>query len=220
MPLSTFLNLPEARQAEIRDVAFKEFALNDYQNASVSNIVKNLKISKGGFYRYFKNKMDLYQYLMEEATQMRLKNVHELFSQTDDFYEMLVQNFAMKIKFDLAYPVIGQFLYNTMQERNSAELGDLLLQTKERIMMLTKMMLVQFQKSGNLRSDLDPDIIAFAVVQIQMGVLDFLAIKHKVNPRKTIQQDNLLPIISEAVILDTVKAFSEILRGGLKPATD
>ena len=219
MPLQTFHNLDQEKQETILNACFEEFALNDYQNASVSNIVRNLGISKGGFYRYFKDKKDLYTYLIDQATKMRLQGVENLFAETDDFYEILVKNFYQKIRFDLDHPIHGQFLYNMSQERYSDDLGDLMLQTKTRIMNLTKMMFQSFQAGNKIRTDIDPDIIAFAIVQIQLGVYDFLLIKNQIDVQKNIKGKNPSLVIPEQEIMDVVKGFAEILRSGLKHAT-
>ena len=107
MPLQTFKNLSADRQKEILEVCFEEFAVNDYQSASVSHIVRKLGISKGGFYRYFKDKKDLYHYLLDQVMQMRMQDVKTLFAYADDFRGLLIQNFYQKIRFDMEYPVYG-----------------------------------------------------------------------------------------------------------------
>ncbi|MEM7368456.1 MAG: TetR/AcrR family transcriptional regulator [Bacteroidota bacterium] len=219
MPLQTFHNLSEDRQAQILDIAFEEFAMNDFDSASVSRIVKRLQLAKGSFYRYFSSKVDLYAYLMEVATQKRLENVEHLFEHASDFYELLVQNFYMKIKFDLAHPLIGQFLYNTSQERNSEVLGNLLIQTKQRIMGLTKPLLQSFQANGSIRTDIDSDLLAFAVVQIQMGIYDYLSIQHGINLRERALNRNPVLDLPPETIMRIVRMFAEFLRTGLKPAT-
>ena len=63
--LRTFINLSPERQKEIIENSLKEFALNEYQTASISNIVTDLGIAKGSFYRYFESKKDLYFYLID-----------------------------------------------------------------------------------------------------------------------------------------------------------
>ena len=72
MPNPTFFNLPDAKRQGIVDCAIAEFAANDYDSASISNIVKQAKIAKGSFYQYFEDKKDLYLYLVDLATQQRI----------------------------------------------------------------------------------------------------------------------------------------------------
>ena len=219
MPLSTFHNLPPERQEQILEIALAEFALYDFETASLSRIVKRLGLAKGSFYRYFKSKVDLYAYLMEVATQKRLSKVEQLFAMADDFFELLVQNFYMKIKFDLEYPLYGQFLYNTSQERNSKALGNLQIQTKQKIMGLTKPLIQSFQNRGLIRQDLDQDLLAFSVIQIQMGIYEYLSIHHGINFRERAVAKNPISELPEEEIMKIVRGFAAILRSGLQPAT-
>jgi len=53
----------EKRQ-ELIDAAIKEFGEKGYENASLNNILKEARISKGTFYYHFDNKEDLYMYLI------------------------------------------------------------------------------------------------------------------------------------------------------------
>ncbi len=63
MPNQTVFNLPDKKRTKISELAIAEFANADYDNASISNIVKQAKIAKGSFYQYFEDKADLYLYL-------------------------------------------------------------------------------------------------------------------------------------------------------------
>lgn len=49
----------------IIDYGFKEFSENDFEKASTNNIVKQANISRGLLYYYFKDKRELYDYLVE-----------------------------------------------------------------------------------------------------------------------------------------------------------
>ena len=220
MPLSTFFNLQESRQTEIREAAFEEFALHDFESASVSRIVSKLGMSNGTFFRYFKNKIDLYSYLMDYATQMRLEKVEDLFLQSENFYDLITQNFLSKVQFDLKYPLYGQFLYNCTQERNSEAIGNMMIQTKTKIMNLIKQLMAPFQQKGLIRTDIEADLIAFFVLQIQMGVYDFLAIRYGVNLRDFVSKKNPVLQLNEDTVKQVITDFTELLRAGMKPATD
>jgi AcrR family transcriptional regulator len=67
MPKETFFNLPEEKRQVIIDIAIDEFADNDYKNASISNIASRAGIAKGSLYQYFKDKRELYFYLLQLA---------------------------------------------------------------------------------------------------------------------------------------------------------
>ncbi|MDX2246099.1 MAG: TetR/AcrR family transcriptional regulator [Bacteroidia bacterium] len=211
--------MPEERREEILQICFEEFAQRDYQGASVSNIVRRLNLSKGGFYRYFKDKKDLYLHLLDHGMQMRMKQVQNLFAQSEDFQELLVENFYQRILFDLNNPVVGQFLYNVNLEGYSEDLGDSMIQVRGNILNIIKQMVKSFAVKGKIRNDISEDIIAFIVFQTQLGVYDFLLTKYGLHPHKKNITENPTRLIPEKEIMETVSAFTKILIHGLKPAT-
>jgi len=65
MPKQTFFNLPEAKRRIITTAALDEFADYGFEVSSINRIVANSGISKGSFYQYFEDKMDVFKYLMD-----------------------------------------------------------------------------------------------------------------------------------------------------------
>lgn len=216
MPLQTFINLCESRKKLILDVAFEEFALFPYEIASLTRIIKNLDLAKGSFYRYFESKLDLYRYLIDYASSVKSVMVEkELSKPIHGLVELFNEDFLLKVKFDLEYPIYSGFLYNVMQERNNEELGNVILETKKNMMAEVKQILKQQQLLGTIRTDINPDIIAYTIVQIQRGIYDYLAIKYKVNFHENIK--NKKPIFSMpfSELMLTIKSFSELLQSGV-----
>ncbi|HPT90866.1 MAG TPA: TetR/AcrR family transcriptional regulator [Acetivibrio sp.] len=67
MPQDTFFNLPEDKRNLIISSAVDEFSKAGYNTASINQICKKSNIAKGSFYQYFKDKLDLYVYIMTLA---------------------------------------------------------------------------------------------------------------------------------------------------------
>lgn len=67
MPKQTFLNLPEDKRTVITNAAIDEFAEYGFEAASINRIVANGGISKGSFYQYFEDKMDVFKFLLDAA---------------------------------------------------------------------------------------------------------------------------------------------------------
>jgi AcrR family transcriptional regulator len=65
MPKQTFLNLSEEKRQVIVNAAVDEFAEFGYEASSINRIVANSGISKGSFYQYFEDKMDVFKYLVD-----------------------------------------------------------------------------------------------------------------------------------------------------------
>ena len=69
MPSQTFLNLEKEKQDKIITAAIEEFCRCDYHDASINQIILKSNISRGSFYMYFKDKDDLFAYIMHIRSQ-------------------------------------------------------------------------------------------------------------------------------------------------------
>ena len=54
MPKETFLNLPKSKQAVIDDILLQTFCAQSISQVKVSQIVDQMGMSRGAFYKYFK----------------------------------------------------------------------------------------------------------------------------------------------------------------------
>ena len=66
MPSETFLNLNHEKQEKLLSAAKHEFSKESYANASINQMIKEAGISRGSFYMYFKDKKDIYEYLLQQ----------------------------------------------------------------------------------------------------------------------------------------------------------
>lgn len=65
MPTQTFFNLPKEKQNKIMEVCKAEFSEKSFYDASINRIIKEAEISRGSFYLYFKNKEDVFLYILD-----------------------------------------------------------------------------------------------------------------------------------------------------------
>jgi AcrR family transcriptional regulator len=72
MPKQTFLNLPEEKRNHIINVAINEFVEYGFENASTNRLVSKSGISKGSFYQYFEDKLDVFMYLISLLEQEKI----------------------------------------------------------------------------------------------------------------------------------------------------
>ena len=88
MPKKTFLNLPETRQAEIRDLLLTIFYEKPVSQVKVSEIVTALQMSRGIFYKYFEDLNDAYDYLIHYyAGQIHGEIIDYMTRQEGDFFQ-------------------------------------------------------------------------------------------------------------------------------------
>lgn len=66
--------LTQRRRREIADAAAATFAEQGYHATGIADIAQRLGIGHGTFYRYFKNKRDILEFVLDEVTQ-RLADV-------------------------------------------------------------------------------------------------------------------------------------------------
>ena len=66
MPTKTFLNLDINKQQKLIKAAITEFSNNNYYDVSINKIISNANIPRGSFYMYFKDKDDLFLYIIGE----------------------------------------------------------------------------------------------------------------------------------------------------------
>ena len=84
-----FEGLPDERREAIVSAAVETFGLNDYKGASTDTIARKAGISKGLLFFYFKNKRELYLYLMKHLMEVVTRAVvDERFYEIDDFFEL------------------------------------------------------------------------------------------------------------------------------------
>lgn len=99
----TFEKLPGSKKEQILQVCVEEFAQNGYKNASTNTIVKRLGISKGVLFLYFKNKRNLYLYLVEYLTVILVDDFFkhfpaegsgisiDVFDNLGEYYKIMIQ---------------------------------------------------------------------------------------------------------------------------------
>ena len=93
MPSDTFLRLNEDKKKKLLDASFKEFSLNNFNDASINRIIKEAGISRGSFYMYFEDKKDLYFYLLEQYSEILIDNMKkDLINNKGDLFKMFQDN--------------------------------------------------------------------------------------------------------------------------------
>ncbi|WP_225350832.1 TetR/AcrR family transcriptional regulator [Lacticaseibacillus camelliae] len=60
MPKPTFFRLAETKRKRLIKAAYDEFSRASFQDASISNIIKEAGIPRGSFYQYFEDKSDIF----------------------------------------------------------------------------------------------------------------------------------------------------------------
>ena len=110
MAKQTFFNLPEEKRNLIVNAAIDEFAEYGFEASSINRIVANSGISKGSFYQYFEDKMDVFKYLMDVIAKEKSEYFLGKHPPSDhlDTFEYFRWMIKAGMEFNSAYPRLVQ----------------------------------------------------------------------------------------------------------------
>lgn len=110
----TFYNLPDAKRQRIIDAVVDEFANTESDKVSINRIVQAANISRGSFYQYFDDKLDLVEVLIRSFIDMGIEDIRRAVRSSDGdiFYT-----------FECLFDIIAGF---STEERNKLVLKNLI----------------------------------------------------------------------------------------------
>ena len=92
---STFYNLPDAKRQRVIDAIVVEFSNTEDEKVSINRIIKRANISRGSFYQYFDDKVDLVEVLFLTLVDMNIKDAYRALSESDgDIFALVGVNKA------------------------------------------------------------------------------------------------------------------------------
>lgn len=110
MPSQTFLNLDKSKQKKFIDAAILEFSNNIYNDVSINRIIMNAGISRGSFYMYFKDKEELFEYLLHINKTLLDEEVRNCFIKCDgDLYNSFNMLYDRIVDFIIDNDYYGMF---------------------------------------------------------------------------------------------------------------
>ncbi|MGG3890901.1 TetR/AcrR family transcriptional regulator [Metabacillus fastidiosus] len=111
---SAFEKLSEEKRLLIINVCVQEFAQNGYEKTSTDIITTKAGISKGILFHYFKNKKNLYLYIVDYVvkflTEKTLQTVKEV--KSTDFFDRIKEIVLLKHHVTFEYFLESQLLMN------------------------------------------------------------------------------------------------------------
>ena len=171
------------KRALILDAAIKVFARKGYHGSRVSDIAREADIAYGLVYHYFTNKEEILRTIFEERWSGFLELVDEIAARQTSVEDKLVSIAALMLNAYRVRPDWVKVLVLELQRSSRfAEPGQiravgLLFQSVARILRAG-------QETGELRSDLDPDVACYVFIGaleivITSLVLDLIKIEEK-----------------------------------------
>lgn len=216
MPSDTFLNLPPAKRENFLREALLEFALHDYGKASVSRIVKQLGIAKGSVYQYFKNKEDLFFYLIELCSKRKAEVMQRVLSEPrDDFFQWFSRLFLAGMNFDMRYPLHSGFLYNFALQRNNPLFAGFFAQHEQFALDFYGGIIARQQQKGTVRADLNVPMFSRIFSDMSWQFLQYIMDKYKIDFRKNIKSGKPIYSLPPEKMNKEVQDLIKLVRRGI-----
>ena len=160
-----FLKLDEEKRERVLAAAINEFADKNYNNASMNVVVKAAGISKGALFKYFKSKADLFGFVYKMAlgrVKDYLRQVRNE-SEAEDFFTRLGKVMLAGLDFIHAHPGLAAIYYRIVFTGDSPFKREIVEEIHRESLAFIQSLIQKGMDSGDLRSDLDPELSAFMV---------------------------------------------------------
>ncbi len=167
---STFDNIPQEKRDRILHTATGEFAQNGFEGASMEIIAKKADISVGSLYKYFDSKEDMFVTVAHQGLKKLEKILTELYAADEDIGIKVEKIVRESIEFSRREPDLIR-LYCALTGAGSASPMYPIAQEMEALSAkIYCQAIVEAQKIGDVRQDIDPGFFAFMLDNLLMGL--------------------------------------------------
>lgn len=175
MPKQTFFNLSDSKQQRIIKAATKEFAAYPYLNTSINRIIEKADISKGSFYQYFKNKKDLYKYILAQATELKMKFLSQKLDdyQKLNFFELLRKLFIAGIQFKKEYPLYSEIGDQLLNGNNQSLKEEVYSESRPKSNEFFEQLLKDAVKKGEVDPEIDIKFTSFMLTDFSISIINY-----------------------------------------------
>lgn len=112
---NSFEKLDPKKQTNILNAAYLEFTKKGYDEASTNEIVKQAGIGKGTLFYYFDSKLELFKYLLEEATEIALDEyLYKIDYDETDIFKRLIELGDLKARAFSQFEIPINFIMNIL----------------------------------------------------------------------------------------------------------
>lgn len=88
MPKSTFLNLPNEKKQRLIEILLENFSARHISQVKIADIVEDMAMSRGAFYKYFEDLEDAYTYTIQYYSIQIHRDILKYISQNkQDFFQ-------------------------------------------------------------------------------------------------------------------------------------
>lgn len=157
----TFRKIPEEKQNKIIEAALNEFAQYGYSEANINKIAERANISVGSLYKYFNDKQNLYQTVVNHSSDTLREVLGRIVNENEDIYIMIEKIIRSIQEYGRTHENMFK-LYNEMTAENNSELTWKTAGSVEGVTAdLYASLIEKAQKQGDAGKDFNPRYFAF-----------------------------------------------------------
>ncbi len=197
MPSETFYNLNENKKQRVINSAINEFAENGFTKASITRIVNEAEIAKGSFYQYFKNKVDLFEYIIELAFETKMEYINKSISgyQNEfDFFEYWRMLNKVGIKFAKDNKQLAKISLSLIKNKDKNKFKQIIDKFQPVGNEKFENLLEKAQKKGHIRNDIDIKYISHLLYKSSFFITEYFLEDNYVD-----NFDEFLPLVENMV---------------------
>lgn len=206
MPNKTFEHLPSEKKEAVIRAALKEFTAHDFAAASLNDIIADIGIAKGSFYRYFNNKQELYDYLVAYGLDKKIRYINQTKEPNGNLFQWIPRMVRNYIQFNLENVELAAFMQKAASE-NRAVRDDYLFLKNGRQVLIEK--IKESQNDGIVSTRFSADFVCFCIFQLLIGSLDY--IKNRYFGEKELSEYLLHPSDEQKKIEDGIVLYYQQL---------
>ena len=114
-----FYQLPEEKQLRILNAGFRVFSKSTYRKSPMNEIAAEAGISKSLLFFYFRNKKELYLFLMKRAEELTMEYLSKSGCYAEsDIFEMMYKGLLAKTEMMRKYPDMSLFALKAYYEED------------------------------------------------------------------------------------------------------
>ena len=201
IPKKTFFNLSKAKQERIINSGVNEFSKRTFEEAKLSNIIRESNIPRGSFYQYFFNKKDLYLHIFEIIKNKKMKSLKDLLTNEQEipFLELFRLLYAQGVKFSIDNPKYVEIFKIFISSKGP--LYDELMGDSAKIQKQYYIGYIESDKEkGIIRANVDSQILAELVIHLTTNIAIEEFTTGEINYEELLKKiDSLVDIIQKGI---------------------
>lgn len=120
-----FFSLPEEKRTAILNAGYRVFSQNSYKHSPMQEVADEAGISKALLFHYFRNKKELYLYLLDAGARLTVEHLTACGCyEQEDLFSAMYAGMKAKVEVMRAYPDMTLFILKAYYEKDEEVCGE------------------------------------------------------------------------------------------------